>query len=607
MRDLPHAHPGTPDVRSPARYLLWLVRSERRTVWLSVAFGMCWMGAQALLPALIGRAIDEGLIARDTGALLWWSAAVLLAGMLQAAAGIMTHRTSVFNWLAAAFRTIQALSHHATRLGATLPKRVATGEVVSVGATDVEHLGGAMEIIGPAAGAITAFVVVAVILLSTSVTLGLLVLIGVPVLLAAIAPLVRPLQRRQAHQRGLVGELSTLGGDIVSGLRVLRGIGGEDNFAGTYREASQRVRGAGLRAGRVEAVLDAAQVLLPGVFVVALTWIGARFAVEGRVSIGELVAFYGYAAFLVGPLRLATETTNHITRALVAARRAVDIFGLRPELDDPEAPADPRGFPPGGDLVDPESGLVARGGDLTAIAGDVPAEAAALADRLGRFAESEVTVGGIRLADLALAEVRRNILVSDTESQLFSGVLREELDPGAGEQDPAARQARVRRALETVSAQDILEALPDGLDTEVEERGRSFSGGQRQRIVLARALLAETDVLVLVEPTSAVDAHTEARIADRLRAHRGGRTTIVATTSPLVLDRADRVAYLKDGTVLADDTHAQLLRDRPDYRALVTRGEEESDSTPDLSEVSEDRVPEASDKSPVGTGWGVQR
>mgnify|MGYP001195790302 FL=1 len=116
---------------------------------------------------------------------------------------------------------------------------------------------------------------------------------------------------------------------------------------------------------------------------------------------------------------------------------------------------------------------------------------------------------------------------------------------------------------------------PDGLDSTVEERGRSFSGGQRQRLGLARALLADADVLVLVEPTSAVDAHTEARIAARLAAHRAGRTTVLMTASPLLLDHADHVVFLDGGVVVAEGSHHRLLRSCPAYRSTVTRGEDD--------------------------------
>ena len=129
----------------------------------------------------------------------------------------------------------------------------------------------------------------------------------------------------------------------------------------------------------------------------------------------------------------------------------------------------------------------------------------------------------------------------------------------------------ISEALAVACALDVLAAGPDGLDGLVEERGRSYSGGQRQRLALTRALLAEREVLVLVEPTSAVDAHTEARIADRLRAHRAGRTTVVTTVSPLLLDAVDEVAFLVDGRVVATGSHTDLLDTDPGYRAVVVR------------------------------------
>ena len=195
---------------------------------------------------------------------------------------------------------------------------------------------------------------------------------------------------------------------------------------------------------------------------------------------------------------------------------------------------------------------------------------AELADRLGRYAGGQVSFGGVTLAAASREAVRERILVSDTGAQLFTGVLREELDPAGTSTDE-----ELMAAIHTASAEDVLVALPDGLDADVEEKGRSFSGGQRQRLTLVRALLADPAVLVLVEPTSAVDAHTEARIADRLRAHRAGRTTVVVTSSPLLLDRVDQVAFVADGRVVATGMHRDLLLSDPRYRATVTRETED--------------------------------
>ncbi|HET8680469.1 MAG TPA: ABC transporter ATP-binding protein, partial [Micromonosporaceae bacterium] len=173
--------------------------------------------------------------------------------------------------------------------------------------------------------------------------------------------------------------------------------------------------------------------------------------------------------------------------------------------------------------------------------------------------------------ELDRATVRGLVLVADNDARLFTGPLRAQLDPRG-----TASDARLAAVLEAASATDIVAALPEGLDTEVAERGREFSGGQQQRLRLARALLADPPALVLVEPTSAVDAHTEARIAARLGLVRRGRTTVVCTTSPLMLDRADHVAYVEGGQVVAEGTHRQLLMEEPRYAATVTRGEEDA-------------------------------
>jgi ABC-type bacteriocin/lantibiotic exporter with double-glycine peptidase domain len=175
----------------------------------------------------------------------------------------------------------------------------------------------------------------------------------------------------------------------------------------------------------------------------------------------------------------------------------------------------------------------------------------------------------VSLSELERGFVRRAIVVSDANATLFSGRLRDELDVRGDATDDD-----LLRAITTASAEDVMDTLDEGLDAEVEERGRSFSGGQRQRLVLARALAADPDVLVLVEPTSAVDAHTEARIAERLLEHRAGRTTVVTTASPLLLDRADEVALMHRGQVVATGRHRDLLTD-PRYRRVVARGEDD--------------------------------
>ncbi|MBM2619225.1 ABC transporter ATP-binding protein [Actinoplanes sp. LDG1-06] len=563
MKKLPDADPGPPDHRSPVAYLRWLVRRSWRSVSAAIAFAVLWMLCQAFVPAIVGKAIDAAT-GRDRRALLMWSLVLLVTGIGQAVFGVVRHRFALTNFLGAMFTTIQVTVRKAGRLGSALSRRLDAGEVVAIGTADIRQIGAAVDITARGTGSLLAVVTVTIILLTTSVPLGLVVVLGVPLLMAVVGLLIRPLHHRQQASREQQGLLTGRAADLVGGLRVLRGVGGEAVMGARYREESQVLRAAGVRTARVESLLEAAQVLLPGIFLVLVTWLGARFALDGRITVGQLVSFYAYAAFLVTPLRQLTEAIDKLTRGHVAARRVVTMLRVTTDLPDPAAPVAAERFR--GELADPVSGVAIRPGEITALVAAVPAEAAEIADRLGRYADG-ATVDGVPLGSFELATVRERVLVADNDARLFTGPMRADLDPGGSGRLPAA--------LHTAAATDIVEALPDGLDSEVAERGRTFSGGQQQRLRLVRALVADPATLILVEPTSAVDAHTEARIADRLTDARAGRTTVICTSSPLVLDRTDRVLFVERGRVTADGTHHELLASEPAYARTVLREEAE--------------------------------
>jgi ABC-type multidrug transport system fused ATPase/permease subunit len=526
------------------------------------------MVGQALIPGALGAGV-QAIADKDESRALQWAGVVLALGFLQAGAGLVRHRYAVANWITAGSRVQQLLIRRASDLGADLPKQVATGEVVAASANDVERIGNAFDILPRLVGAIIAFFAVAAILIWSNALLGVIVLVGVPLLSLAVAPLVRPLERRERDQREHLGVTQELAADTVAGLRVLRGIGGEDLFLQRFRAASKDVQAAAVRTARIRALLDAMQVFLPGLFVVVVTWLGALLALDGKLTVGQLVAFYGYTAFLVLPLRTVTEAAHKWTAARVAAARVVTVLSLVRTFDDSASSDVVEGTRSiNGDLVDPQTGLVAKAGELTAVVTDDPDASEVLIDRLGRYRESDVSLDGTPLQKLPLDVVRERVLVQDKDPMILSGAAEDLFDiPRTGRID-------VGDALEAASAMDVVDALPDGLATDLPERGRSLSGGQRQRLALARSLVADPDVLILDEPTSAVDAHTEARIGQRLREARGSRTTVVFTTSPLLLDHVDTVVFLADGQVRATGTHRQLLHDNPGYRATVTRGQE---------------------------------
>jgi ABC-type multidrug transport system fused ATPase/permease subunit len=564
---VPYADPGVPDARGPWRYLWWLVTRQRWRVLLGATLATTWMVLLMAPPYLMARAIDDGLRARDLGMLGLWVAALAVTGAVNSAIGILRHRTMTFIRNDAGYRTVQVVVRHAVRVGAELPRRVTSGEVVSIGSADLDRIARTMTSTGPGVGAVITYAVVAVLLVSISPLLAAVVLLGVPLFVLSIGPLLNRLRRTETTYREHQGALTARAGDIVSGLRVLCGIGGKDRFAGRYRRDSQALRVEGYRVGAVASWIEGIAVGLPSLFLAAVTWLAARMAATGEITIGEMVAVYGYVAVLATPVYFLVEGAQDISRGLVAARRVTNVLTLTPAVQDRSTVLAP---PRPAELHDPDTGLTVRPGEFLAVAAASPGDATDLADRLGRYTDSAVTWGDAALSDVPLAEVRARVLVADNDAYLFAGTLREAV---AGRDDHT--DAAVTAAIQVAMAEDVVAALPDGVDSFVEAQGRSLSGGQRQRLRLVRALLADPEVLILVEPTSAVDAHTESVVTERLYEARRDRTTVLAATSPLLLDRADRVAYVVDGRVAATGSHAELIASHPGYRTLAFRGSEE--------------------------------
>ncbi|MFC6288060.1 ABC transporter ATP-binding protein [Nocardioides sp. GCM10027113] len=602
---------SVPDTRSPLRFLRWMLRQQGSIVWVATALGVLWQLPLIVGPWIFGRAIDEGLVPGDTTAVAIGAGALLVVTIIGAVFGIALHTLVVRSWLISLYGTTKMVTRKAAQMGHVLPRRSPTGEILSVASSDSDEFGAMTEIMARAGSQLVSFLAVAAIVLATSPRLGVVVLLAAPVLVGVALPFLKPLHRRQSVERLRNSELTSLATDIVAGLRILRGIGGERTFGRNYADQSQRSRAAGVSAGIWQAVIEALGVLFSGVFLVLLLWLGTREVLAGRLTIGELVAFLGYGLYLIGPIRTFFEFAQKITRAFVSARKAIAIFESQPPWHEPQAP---RRLDPAAPLVDGASGLTVHPGLLTVVVSAVPDDSAALADRLGRYlprdtepvseeldeelkgraaraARSErarrraeiarrdaertrgawgVRLGDVDLADAALADVRRTILVSDTGSQLFAGTLQDAVDPHRRLSRPQAEEA-----LLAANAEDVYDALPGGWQGLLDERGRGLSGGQRQRVVLARALATDAPVLVLVDPTSAVDAHTEARIAERVSRLRAGRTTVVCTVSPLWLHHADRVVLLHDGRVVAEGRHDDLLVDHPAYRAVVARAMDE--------------------------------
>ena len=609
--DAPLPHP--PSLGAGA-LLRWLLRRAAVPVTLATLAACTSNIIQAIVPAFLGQALDAG-IENGLNGRVWGIGALLLVLFVVYAVGdTMLSYFGVTAWMRTAFDVDRLVGRQISATGKDLSRQVSTGEVATIIASDADYLGKLIEHLPALLGAAASFLVVAVLMLRTSVSLGLIVILGMPLVAAIVTLVIRPLQKRQAVQREAQSAVTTITTDTVAGLRILRGIGGEDVFARRYRDASQELRRRGVEVASSQATLMTLQVLLPGLFAAIVVWVAARMAVAGSLTPGGLITFYGYTAYLSWPLWVFTSSVQDYTRAVVGARRLSRLLEVAPAAGslverlnlDPAA-----AHPVSGDLVDTGSGLRLKEGRMTALVCPDPQVSADLATRLGRFTDAgpTVTLAGRPLTTMPLEQVRASVVVSGATAQLFTGTLREALDVRGGpEPQPAGLEDLVRaeaerttgadvdqrvrpqereapgddrliEAIEIADAGDVLTSLSEGLAGMITEKGRSLSGGQRQRVALARALLTEAPTLVLIEPTSALDSHTEARVAAQVHRARAGRTTVVVTASPLVLEACDEVVLLdSSGTELLRSTHRELMamaRDghaqAADYRAVVSR------------------------------------
>ena len=609
--DAPLPHP--PSLGAGA-LLRWLLRRAAVPVTLATLAACTSNIIQAIVPAFLGQALDAG-IENGLNGRVWGIGALLLVLFVVYAVGdTMLSYFGVTAWMRTAFDVDRLVGRQISATGKDLSRQVSTGEVATIIASDADYLGKLIEHLPALLGAAASFLVVAVLMLRTSVSLGLIVILGMPLVAAIVTLVIRPLQKRQAVQREAQSAVTTITTDTVAGLRILRGIGGEDVFARRYRDASQELRRRGVEVASSQATLMTLQVLLPGLFAAIVVWVAARMAVAGSLTPGGLITFYGYTAYLSWPLWVFTSSVQDYTRAVVGARRLSRLLEVAPAAGslverlnlDPAA-----AHPVSGDLVDTGSGLRLKEGRMTALVCPDPQVSADLATRLGRFTDAgpTVTLAGRPLTTMPLEQVRASVVVSGATAQLFTGTLREALDVRSGPDPqpaeledllraeterttgadvdqqvrPQEREApgddRLIEAVGIADAGDVLTSLSEGLAGMITEKGRSLSGGQRQRVALARALLTEAPTLVLIEPTSALDSHTEARVAAQVHRARAGRTTVVVTASPLVLEACDEVVLLdSSGPELLRSTHRELMamaRDghaqAADYRAVVSR------------------------------------
>ena len=555
----PH-RPGAALIRS-------VLRPQRADVALSAGLVTVHQICEALVAVVIGIVVDQAIRTGDVGRVAaWLGALAAVFAVLASSALVGYYRMG---------RVAETIAHDLReRIGVRVvdprggTERVARpGEVLSLASSDARRVGDVADAVAGGLSAVVVLVGGGAYLLTTSWRLGTVVLLGLPVLVWLSQRLATPLEARSEAEQSAAAHASGVATDLISGLRVLKGLGAEAAAAARYRTVSRAARDGRIHAARYVGLTEGVTLVLAGIFVAVVAWVGGRLAVAGTISVGELVAAVGLAGFLVGPLQRLSGLPADLAVLRASAGRLATLLDAAPAVADGD-----RAPSRAGDLVlGGVTGGTLRGLDLTVAAGTwvgVVApdlrDAASLLDLLARRADPDggsVRYGGVSLAELRLPDLRTTVLVGDHDAVLFEGTVADNV---------AARDPDVLASVAAATAADeVITALPGGAASPVGERGRWLSGGQRQRVALARAVAADPEVLVLHDPTTAVDAATEHRVAAGLRRARAGRTTVLVTTSPALLAVCDRVVVVRDGTVAADGTHATLAAGDAAYRAAV--------------------------------------
>ncbi|QIH99941.1 ABC transporter ATP-binding protein [Rhodococcoides fascians A21d2] len=513
----------------------------------------------ALVPVIMGVAVDRAISTGDPQQLVLWVAVLAVDFAFMS----MTFRFGG----RIGFLGMNAIQHRIrTRVtdrildsrGMAGPARQ-PGMLLSIATSDARQLATSVAIGIYPLGEFAAVLFAALILLFISWPLGLAIAIAAPLMLWLMDRAGAPLRRRSGHEQQLAGEAAGTAADLVGGFRTVKGLGAEPEAAGRYRAASERALEGTLRASVARAGYLGSMDLVSGAFIAAVAVAAGIMASSGAMTVGQLITVVAVTQFVMGPLQAFAANFGVIwAGALASAQRVATVLQAPPAVRDSPSTGAAHGVDlalrgvrcGGGDVADVE---IAEGEFVAVVA--EPAAARALAEVLAGSAEPDcgtVTVGGAEIHRLSSTERRSRLLVVPHESDLFEGTVLENISrstmlPGDS----------LDRALFAAACEDLVHALPDGLNTDVGEAGRLLSGGQRQRVSLARALAADPPILVLQDPTTSVDSVTEALIAQRMVEMRRGRTTVVISSSPNLWAVASTVLHLESAQSVIDMSHQQ--------------------------------------------------
>lgn len=559
--------------RTPGALMRRSLRRQRRAVLASSALITLWQVCEAMVTVLIGVMIDRAVTTGDLRELVLWAVVLCLHFLVLS----LSYRFGA----RIANRAVHVESHRLRTevSGHVLDPRGArtdrlSGDLLALATGDADLVGEVIRQVALSAAGAIGLVVSGVVLAVIDPWLALIVLVGVPLVLGATHLVAPGLAHRSARRQEALGRTTGIASDLIRGIRPLKGIGGVEVALERYRRESRTAAHTSVAAAGWAGLLTGITSAGSGVFLAVIAVVAGLRTLSGDLSVGELVAVVGLAQFVAEPMRMLSALVARVAQSRASAARIVGFLSTPALVVEGEQRA--RGHDLELDHV--AAGPVAKlslavpPGRLVAVVADdaaVPATLLSLLHGESLPERGTVRLGGEPLTELALSDVRDRLLVTDHHVDLFEGTLRSNVDPLERLDDD-----QVTAVLAAASATELVAVAPDGLAAHVAIDGQSLSGGQRQRLGLARALAAEAPVLVLHDPTTAIDAVTEQYVAGELRRLRHGPgsdlATLLFTSSPLLLAAADDVVWVRDGRVAARGTHDELAA-HTDYCAAVLR------------------------------------
>lgn len=569
------------------RALMTLVPYLRRyPVALIVGLAALIVSAAAMLvvPAIVRGVIDQGFDAQ-TGHVLdgWFFALIVFGAVLAMSSGT---RVFVVNWLGE--RIVADLRRdvfaHVSTLGPSFFERTHSGEVMSrltADTTQLKTVAGstlsqALRNVIMLAGAL-------VMMLATSAKLSGLVLLAIPVIVLPMVVYGGVVQRLSRRAQDTLADSSAYAAENLAAVRTMQAFGHEGEVAKRFELATERSFRAAFDRIAARSGLTALVIFMTVASITGVMWYGAASVVRGEISAGTLSQFVLYAIFAAGALAELAEVWSEVRQAAGSAERLAELLAVGPEIVSPAVPV-PLPVPPQGELefrsvsfaYASRPGISAlervslkiAPGETVALVGPSGSGKTTLFNLALRFYDplsGSVLIDGVPLTSANLAEVRSRIALVPQDVALFADTVAQNIRYGTRE----ASIESIRRAAVMAQADEFIEALPDGYETRLGERGVQLSGGQRQRLAIARALLKDAPILLLDEATSALDAESERLVQRALEKVMATRTTLVIAHRLATVQKADRIVVLDSGRIVETGKHVELIRRNGVYARLA--------------------------------------